>query len=163
MRSWWRPRSRSRVHVPGAHAVAGSAGPGPGRNLLKKFILVRRFSARLHGHGLRRPSALPRTMLPWRAIALRVIRSGDLHFAVHLRAFFDGNAAWSRCPRGFLRCGPISTRSRPRTAPFTFPRTMISRASTSAEILPCGPTVTRPSERWMVPCTSPSMYKSSRP
>src|SRR5580704_5033434 len=58
---------------------------------------------------------------------------------------------------------PISTRSRPRNAPVTFPRTIISRASTSAEILPCGPTVTRPLVRWMVPCTSPSTYRSSLP
>jgi hypothetical protein len=58
---------------------------------------------------------------------------------------------------------PISTRSRPRNAPNTFPRMIISRASTSAEILPCGPTVTRPVESWIVPCTSPSMYKSSLP
>src|SRR6266404_5273584 len=50
---------------------------------------------------------------------------------------------------------PTSTRSRPRSEPLTVPRITISRASTSAEILPCGPIVTRPSTTWIEPCTSP--------
>ena len=138
------------------------SGPGPGRNLLKKLILVRVLPAGLHGHGLRRRRAAAGSLRRG-AIALGILGARDLHFAVNLRALFDGDPDGRDISADFPGAARFPRARGPAPRPSLFLGRRSSRASTSAEILPCGPTVTRPSERWIVPCTSPSMYKSSRP
>src|ERR1019366_6301580 len=75
---------------PGGECLCGKAETWPGSNLLKKFILVPVLSACLHGHCLRHCRGTS-GRLPRGTIILRAIRAGDLHLAVNLRSFSNGN------------------------------------------------------------------------
>ena len=84
---------------------------------------------------------------------------GDFHFAVNLRAF-STRSGWLYC-RDFPWISISTGRRLPRKAPVDPACYNLFRIDVAVSaILPAGPTVTRPFERWMVPW-SPSMYRSS--
>src|SRR5580700_310811 len=83
---------------PGGESLPGIGETWPGRDLLKKFILVPVLSACLHGHHLRRCRGATGRLCQG-AIVLRVFHAGDLHLAVNLRTFSNGDP----------RCGDIAT------------------------------------------------------
>jgi len=76
--------------VPGDACFCGIAGTWPGRNLLKKSILITVFPAGLRAYCLRigrRATGRLRAA----AIALRVLRASNLHSTMDLGAFANGN------------------------------------------------------------------------